>query len=51
MDKPRPDRCEHNLYGVFCAVHMMTGRGKKNPCLCHGRHRECPKKAKRGKGK
>jgi len=51
MGKSRPDRCEHNLDGGFCAVHT-AGKGKeRKPRPCHGFHRECPKKAKRGKGK
>jgi len=50
MGKSRPDRCEHNLDGGFCAVHT-AGRGQSKPRPCHGFHRECPAKAKKGKRK
>jgi len=48
MPKSRPDRCEHNLDGGFCAVHYR-GKGKdKKPFPCKGFNKECPLK-KRGK--
>ena len=51
MPKSRPDRCEHNLDGGFCAVHFK-GKGRdKKPLPCKGFNKECPKKVKKAKGK
>ena len=49
MSKSRPDKCEHSHEGA-CMVHV-TGKGKeKRPYPCKGFNRECPKKARKGKG-